>query len=186
MFYPQSTCPWMVYIFLLSLPVWLFSRLFSKAASPPIVFTPALWCSFHLTIGFVYFYKVSFQHLGLLAKTWGLRPFLKGCSFWSSLLDIFWRRLQICQQNISLANLCAIYWDFSFRSIFLAVSSLVVRLLDMSELDSLLRDPLGYWGSLWWFNVAKTFQINCFLTASGVLESLLPDLFFTRIMTDKV
>ena len=89
LFYPQLMCPWMVYIFLLSLPVQLFSGLFSKEASPPIVFTPALWRGFHLTIGFVYFYKVSFQHIGLLAKTWGLRPVLKGSSFWSSLSDIF-------------------------------------------------------------------------------------------------
>ena len=79
----------MVYIFLLSLPVQIFSWLFIKSASHPIVFTPALWCGFHLTIGFVYFYKVSFQHLGILVKTWGLRSVLKGYYYWSSLSDIF-------------------------------------------------------------------------------------------------
>ena len=94
------------------------------------------------------FYKVSFQHLGIFAKSWGLRPVLKGSSFWSSLSENFRRRLQICQQNISLANLCASCWIFSFRSIFLAVSSLAVGLLAMSELDSLLRAPLHYWVSL--------------------------------------
>ena len=59
----------MVYIFLLSLPVRLFLGLVDEAASTPIVFTPALWLGFHLTIGFVYFYKVSFQYLGLFVKT---------------------------------------------------------------------------------------------------------------------
>ena len=64
-FYLQMKRPWMVYIFLLSLPMRLLSGLLGEAASPPIVFTPALLCGFYLTIGFVYFYKVSFQHLRL-------------------------------------------------------------------------------------------------------------------------
>ena len=87
--YPRSTRPLMVYIFLLSLSVRLFSGLVGEAASTPILFTPALLHGFNMTIGFVYFYKVSFQHLGLLAKTWGLRSVLKGSYFWSSLSDIF-------------------------------------------------------------------------------------------------
>ena len=73
----------------MSLSVRLFSGLVGEAASTPILFTPALLHGFNLTIGFVYFYKVSFQHLGLLAKTWGLRSVLKGSYFWSSLSDIF-------------------------------------------------------------------------------------------------
>ena len=59
----------MVYIFLLSLPVQLLLGLVDEAASPPIVFTPALCRDFNLPIGFVYLYKVSFQHLVLLEKT---------------------------------------------------------------------------------------------------------------------
>ena len=42
---------------------------FIKAAYPLIVFTLALRHGFHLTIGFVYFNKVIFQHIVLLAKT---------------------------------------------------------------------------------------------------------------------
>ena len=59
----------MVYLFLLIMPVRIFLGLVGEVASLPIVFTPALWRSFHLTIGFVYFYKVSFQHIGILVKT---------------------------------------------------------------------------------------------------------------------
>ena len=53
--YPRSTRPLMVYIFLLSLPVRLFSGLVGEADSPPILFSPALLHGFHLTSGFVYF-----------------------------------------------------------------------------------------------------------------------------------
>ena len=42
-----------------------------------------------MTIKFVCFYKVVFQHLGLLAKTWVLRFVLKGSPFRSSLSGIF-------------------------------------------------------------------------------------------------
>ena len=172
-YYPHSTHPWMVYIFLLSWSVRLFSGLFSKAASPPIVFTPASWCVFHLTIGFVYFYKASFQNFGLLKKNGGLCSVIKGVYFWSFLSGIFQRRIQSCQQNISPANLCASCWSFYFRSILSAVSSLIVGLLAMYKLDSLLKAPLHYWGSLWWFNIYKCFfrKKLFFLNASGVLEN---------------
>ena len=83
---------------------------------------------------------------------------------------VFRRRLQSCQQNISPANFCASCWYFSFCSIFLAVSSLVVRLKSMSELDSLLRGQLHYWWSLWWLNVSDIFGLNCFLTATAYWE----------------
>ena len=59
----------MIYIFLVILLVRLSLGSVGEAASFPIVFTPALWRGFHLTIVFVYFYLVSFQHLGLLEKT---------------------------------------------------------------------------------------------------------------------
>ena len=88
-FYPQSTRPCMVYLFLLIMPVRIFLELVGEVASIPIVFTPALWRSFHLTIGFVYFYKVIFQHIGLLVKTWLLCSVIKGSSFRYYLSDIF-------------------------------------------------------------------------------------------------
>ena len=88
-FYPRLTRPWMVYLFLLSLPVRIFLGLVGEVASPPIVFTPTLWRGFHLTIRFVYFYKLSFQHLGLMVKTWGLCSVLKGSSFRYYLYNIF-------------------------------------------------------------------------------------------------
>ena len=123
-----------------------------------------------MTIGFVYFYKVSFQHLVLLAKTWGLSLVLKGSSFWSYLSNIFRRRLQSCQQNISPANLCASCWSFSFRSIFSAVSCLVFGMKAMSELESIVRAPLNYLGSLWWFNVSKNYRIKPFLLQAAYWE----------------
>ena len=58
----------MVNLFLLIVIVWIFLGLVGEVDSPPIVFTPALWRGFCLTIGFVYFYKVSFQHLGLFGE----------------------------------------------------------------------------------------------------------------------
>ena len=79
----------MVYIFLLGLPLRLFLGSVGEAASPNIVFTPALWRGFNMTIGFVYFNKVSFQHPGILAKTWVFRSVIKGSYFRSSLSDIF-------------------------------------------------------------------------------------------------
>ena len=146
LFYPRSTRPWMVYKFILSFPVRLFSRLASKAASNPIVFTPDLWRGFHLTIGFVYFYKVIFQNLGLLVKTWGLWSVLKGYSFRSSLSDIFLEEApKLSAKYISWQFLRQLL-RFSFRSIILAVTSLVVGLLTISKLDSLLRDTLYFYG----------------------------------------
>ena len=69
--------------------VGLFLGLVGEADSTPIVFTPTSWRGFHMTIGFVYFYKVIFQHLGLLVKTWGLCSILKGYSFRYYLYNIF-------------------------------------------------------------------------------------------------
>ena len=45
------------------------------------MFTPALWCGWDMPIGFVLFYKVYYKHLGLSAKTWGLRSILGGSPF---------------------------------------------------------------------------------------------------------
>ena len=125
-FYPRSKRPWMVYILLLSFPLRIFLRLVGKAASPPIVFTPALWGGFHLTIEFVYFYKVSFQHLGILEKLEDSAPLSRVIIFGLLCPTFFRRRLRSFQQNISPANLCARCWGFPFRSIFFSVSSLVV------------------------------------------------------------
>ena len=177
----------MVYIFLLRFPVAIFSGLVGEAASPPIVFTPALWRRFHMIIGFVYFYNVSFRNLSLLEKTWGLCSILKGSSFRSSLSDIFTDEALNFQQDISPDNICASFWGFYLRSIFLAVSSLVARLSSMSKLYSLLRDLLHSWGSLWWFNLSEVFGWKCLLTVSGVLGSLIwLTYFFTGFMTEKV
>ena len=78
-----------------------------EADYPTIVFTSALWRGFHLTIGFVYFYKVSFQHLGLLVKTCGLHSVLKGSYFRSSLSDIFLEEaLKLSAKYISCQFLC--------------------------------------------------------------------------------
>ena len=87
--YPRSTRPWMVYIFLVVLLVSISLGSVGEAASFLIVFTPALWRCFHLTIVFVYFNLVSFQHIGLLEKTWGLCSVLKGYYFRSYFSDIF-------------------------------------------------------------------------------------------------
>ena len=151
------TCRWMVYLFLLSLPVQIFFVLVGVVASTRIVLTPALWRGFHLSIEFVDFYKVSFQHLGILVKNWGLSSVLKGSCFRYYSPDIFPERLRSCQKNIFPANFCARCWCFSFHSIFSVVSSIVFGFPAMSELDSLLRALLHSWGSLWWFNVSDIF-----------------------------
>ena len=150
--------PWMFYILLLSLPVRIFLGLVGKAVSPSVVFTPALWRGSHLTIGFVDFYQVSFQHLGILAKTWGLRSVLKISSFWSSLVYIFLEEAPKLSAKYISCQFLRMMLRFSFHFIFLAVSSLVVWLSALSELDCLLRALLHSWGYLWWFNVSDVFR----------------------------
>ena len=103
----------------------------------------------------LFFTRWVSNNLAFWQKPCRLRSVLKGSSFQYSLSSISRRRLQSCPKYISPANLCASCWGFSFRSIFLVVSYLVVGLLDMSEIDSLLRDPLHYWGYLWWFDVSN-------------------------------
>ena len=119
---------------------------------------------------FVYFDKVSFQHIGLLEKTWGLRSVFKVSSFRSYFSDFFLEEALKLSANIFPANFCTSYWVFPFRSIFSAFLSIVFGLSVMSKLDSILRAPFHSWGSLWWLNISYVCEKKSFLLQAAYWE----------------
>ena len=59
------------------------------------------------------FYNISFQHLGLSGKSWGLRSVLEGYPFDFLCLAFLRRRLQSRWNIYPAINLCVRFWGFS-------------------------------------------------------------------------
>ena len=176
----------MVYLFLLSLPVRIFLGLVGEVDSPPVVFTPILWCGFNLNIGFVYFYKVSFQHIGILVNIWGLCSFLKGPCFRYYLSNILLEEdPKLTEKYISCQYLREMLRFFLLLDLLGSLLSYFRVVSDVWTVQSIegsapfLRVPLMVL-------CHQKSRINCVLTASGVLGRLLTELFFTGILKEKV
>ena len=108
-----SHCPYGLHYLVLQLLARPFWGFFGEADSPPVRFTPALWCRWHLPIGFLFLQGV-FQNLGyflalasrlfLIWKfTWGICSDLEGpFLFWC--LRRFRRSLRSGQRIFLIAS----------------------------------------------------------------------------------
>ena len=183
--YHRSMHHRMVHIFILRLSAWPFSGLVSVAESPPICFTPTLWLSWNLPIGFF------LRHV--LKTPWNFgKNFSNPLHYWGFPFLFFFARHVYGGNSESgrkfsiTGNSRASCWGFpsarsSRRSPILSLDCWyppTCLAAFSSGSSSLVLHAF--------FGCLQNSQKDCFALVRSVLVSLLPASCFHRIVKDKI
>ena len=114
----------------LRLPARPYSGLVGEEASPPIIFTPSLWCVWYIpSLGLFIFTRCILKTLSFWRKLEDSAPFLR-VLFFDYLFPTFFRKeFRSCRRTFSHWKFPRVMLRFTFHPILLAFSVLVTGFL---------------------------------------------------------